>query len=141
MQPTAAPSTLALPTFEKETVLVFNVGSRDVTLIDAAARQVLETRPLGAQVRWLSNEQTYWDGNSVWTYDFPNNRLQAIAIDPRAIAVTRSVDEIGTGPGHSLVVLPGGRRAAVNVAGDNKIALLDLPSGQVESTVNTGAFP
>jgi hypothetical protein len=27
-------------------------------------------------------EQTYWDGARVWTYDFPNNQLQAIAIDP-----------------------------------------------------------
>ena len=140
-QPTPSAGALARPTLDKETVLVFNVGSRDVTLIDAAARQVLETKPIGAQVRWLSNEQTYWDGTSVWTYDFPNNRLQAIAIDPRAVAVTRTVDEIGTGPGHSLVVLPGGRRAAVNVAGDNLIALLDLASGQVDATVSTGAFP
>ena len=46
----------------RETVYVFNVGSKDVTLIDVAKRQVRETRPLGAAVRWLSNEQTYWDG-------------------------------------------------------------------------------
>jgi hypothetical protein len=140
-QPTAAAGAIARPVLATETVFVFNVGSRDVTLIDAAARQVVDTKPLGAQVRWLSNEQTYWDGSRVWTYDFPNNRLQAIAIDPQAVAVSSSIDDIGTGPGHSLVVLPGGRRAAVNVAGDNTIALLDLPSGQVESTIQTGAFP
>jgi len=140
-QPTAAAGAIARPVLATETVFVFNVGSRDVTRIDAAARQVIDTKPLGAQVRWLSNEQTYWDGSRVWTYDFPNNRLQAIAIDPQAVAISSSIDDIGTGPGHSLVVLPGGRRAAVNVAGDNSIALLDLPSGQVESTIQTGAFP
>jgi YVTN family beta-propeller protein len=46
----------------RETVYVFNVGSKDVTLIDVASRRVRETRPLGWSVRWLSNEQTYWDG-------------------------------------------------------------------------------
>lgn len=124
-----------------ETVYVFNVGSRDVTLIDAASRQARDTRPLGAQVRWLSNQQVYWDGQLVWTYDFPDNRLQAIAIDPRAVAVARTIPNIGTGPGHSLMLLPDRRRAAVNVAGDNVIALLDLASGQVEATIKTGAFP
>src|SRR5262249_40736711 len=43
----------------RETVYVFNVGSRDVTLIDVADRRVRETRLLGASVRWLSDEQTY----------------------------------------------------------------------------------
>lgn len=120
---------------------VFNVGSRDVTLIDAASRQVRETRPLGAAVRWLSNEQTYWDGRLVWTYDFPDNRLQAIAIDQQAVAIARSIDAIGTGPGHSLMLLPDRRKAAINVAGENALAFLDLASGQVEATLKTGAFP
>ena len=83
-----------------ETVYVFNVGSHDVTLIDAATRQVRETRPLGAQVRWLSNIQPHWDGQYVWTYDFPDNRLQAIPIDPQTIVVARTVADIGhRGPG------------------------------------------
>jgi hypothetical protein len=112
-----------------------------VTLVDAATRRVRETRPLGVQVRWLSNEQPYSDGQLVWTYDFPDNKLQAIAIDPGRVEVTRKIERIGTGPGHSLVVLPDKKRAAVNVAGDNVIAFLDLPSGKVEATMKTGAFP
>ena len=123
-----------------ETVYVFNVGSRDVTLIDAATQQVRETRPLGAAVRWLSNEQRYWDGQYIWTYDFPANRLQAIAIDPQTVAITRTIADIGTGPGHSLMMLSNGK-AAINVAGDNLVAFLDLSSGQVEATLQTGAFP
>lgn len=125
----------------EETVYVFNVGSRDVTLIDVATRQVRETRPLGSSVRWLSDEQTYWDGARIWTYDFPNNQLQAIAIDPRQVAVTKTIGGLGKGPAHSLMVLPGRKKAAVNVAGENLIAFLDLESGQVDSTLKTGAFP
>ena len=125
----------------QETVYVFNVGSKDVTLIDAANRRLRETRPLGAAVRWLSNEQTYWDGRRIWTYDFPNDQVQAIAIDPRQVAITKTISGLGKGPGHSLVVLPSKKKAAVNVAGDNLIAFLDLEAGQVESTLKTGAFP
>src|SRR5437867_5399942 len=100
----------------QETVYVFNVGSKDVTLIDAASRQVRETRPLGAAVRWLSNEQTYWDGQRIWTYDHPGNRLQVIAIDPEAVAVVQTIRDVGTGPAHSLMLLPDRTKAAVNVA-------------------------
>jgi hypothetical protein len=125
----------------RETVYVFNVGSKDVTLIDVAGRQVRETRTLGASVRWLSNEQTYWDGARIWTYDFPNDQVQAIAIDPRQVAVTRTIAGLGKGPGHSLVVLPDKKKAAVNVAGDNLIAFLDLERGSVDATLQTGAFP
>ena len=125
----------------RETAYVFNVGSKDVTLIDVANRQVRETRPLGASVRWLSNEQTYWDGARIWTYDFPNDQVQAIAIDPRQVAVTKTIAGLGKGPGHSLVVLPDKKKAAINVAGDNLIAFLDLEHGSVDSTLQTGAFP
>jgi len=125
----------------RETVYVFNVGSKDVTLIDVANRQVRETRPLGASVRWLSNEQTYWDGARIWTYDFPHDQVQAIAIDPRQVAVTKTIGGLGKGPGHSLVVLPDKKKAAINVAGDNLIAFLDLEHGSVDWTLQTGAFP
>jgi hypothetical protein len=138
---TAPPRSAAAPLENRETVYVFNVGSRDVTLIDAADRMVRETRPLGAAVRWLSNEQTYWDGSQIWTYDFPNDQVQAIAIDPKQVAVTKTIAGLGKGPGHSLVVLPDRKKAAVNVAGDNLIAFLDLEHGAVDATLATGAFP
>ena len=137
-----APSAPAAASTEsQETVYVFNVASKDVTLIDAASRSVRETRPLGASVRWLSNEQTYWDGSRIWTYDFPGDQVQAIAIDPRQVAITKTIAGIGKGPGHSLVVLPDRKTAAINVAGDDVIAFLDLQAGQVAATVKTGAFP
>ena len=137
----AQSATVADGAEDRQTVYVFNVGSKDVTLIDVANRQVRETRPLGASVRWLSNEQTYWDGARIWTYDFPNDQVQAIAIEPRQVAVTKTIGGLGKGPGHSLVVLPDKRKAAVNVAGDNLIAFLDLEHGSLDSTLQTGAFP
>lgn len=139
--PNVAAAAPAAAQESQETVYVFNVGSKDVSVIDAANRRLRETRPLGASVRWLSNEQTYWDGQRIWTYDFPNDQVQAIAIDPKQVAITRTISGLGKGPGHSLVVLPNKKKAAVNVAGDNLIAFLDLEAGQVESTVKTGAFP
>src|SRR5438477_4278446 len=117
-QPTAAAGQpTAVSAANAETVYVFNVGSKDVTLIDALARQPRETRPLGASVRWLSNEQSYWDGQLVWTYDFPDNKLQAIGIDPRQVAVSRTIPELGTGPGHSLMLMPDKKTAAIHAAG------------------------
>jgi len=139
--PSPAPSPAAGAAERRETVYVFNVGSRDVTLIDVDSRTVRETRPLGASVRWLSNEQTYWDGARIWTYDFPNDQVQAIAIDPRQVAITRTIAGLGKGPGHSLVVLPDRKTAAVNVAGDNLIAFLNLERGSVDGTLRMGAFP
>ena len=141
--PAAATATIAstATTAAGETVYVFNVGSKDVTLIDAIARQTRETRPLGASVRWLSNEQSYWDGQLVWTYDFPDNKLQAIGIDPRQVAVSRTIPELGTGPGHSLMLMPDKKTAAINVAGDNVIAVIEVASGQIVRKVPTGKFP
>ena len=141
--PAAATATIAstATTAAGETVYVFNVGSKDVTLIDAIARQTRETRPLGASVRWLSNEQSYWDGQLVWTYDFPDNKLQAIGIDPRQVAVSRTIPELGTGPGHSLMLMPDKKTAAINVAGDNVIAVIEVASGQIVRKVPTGQFP
>ena len=139
--PTAAAAATPAAGAGPETVYAFNVGTKDVTLIDAATRKVTGTKPLGAQVRWLSNEQTYFDGQSIWTYDFPDNKLQAIAIDPRDVAVSKTIADIGKGPAHSLVVLPDNKKAMVNVAGDNVVAFLDLPSGKIDGTMKTGAFP
>jgi hypothetical protein len=102
---------------------------------------VRETRPLGAQVRWLSNEQSYFDGQLVWTYDFPDNKLQAIGIDPGKLEVAKKIENIGTGPGHSLIVLPDKKKGVVNVAGDNVLAFLDLTTGKIDGTMKTGTFP
>lgn len=122
-------------------VYVFNVGTQDVSIIDSATYKVLSTRPLGAAVRWLSNEQRYWDGQHIWTYDFPGNKLQAIAIDPKAVKVVQTVDTGTTGPGHSLMLTPDKKTALVNAAGSNVINVIDVAKGQVTDKIDTGKFP
>jgi hypothetical protein len=119
----------------------FNARTQDVTLFDPRTQIVLETKPLGAVVRWLSNEQRFWDGRHIWSYDFPDNEVQAIGIDPHAVAVARILPTGGAGPAHSLMLRPDLRQAWVNVAGDDSIAVFDLSSGSLIHTVETGKFP
>ncbi len=119
----------------------FNAKTQNVTLFDPVTHQVLGTEPLGAAVRWLSNEQWYWDGQYVWTYDFPEDKVQAIAIDPEVVSVARTVPTNGTGPAHSLMLTPDRKTAWVNVAGDDSLAVLDLALGEVVDTIPTGTFP
>ena len=119
----------------------FGTESPDVTVFDAQTMQVLETRPIDATVRWLSNEQTFWDGRYIWTYDFPGNVVEAIAIDPRTTAIARRISTGGAGPSHSLMLRSDDRTAWVNIAGDNYLAVIDIEAGEVVDRVETGEFP
>jgi DNA-binding beta-propeller fold protein YncE len=140
MRIAASPAT-ASPIPGRLTGYVFNSATKDVTLFDPATRQVLGTKPLGAVVRWLSNELRFWDGRHIWTYDFPDNAVQALAIDPHTIAVSRTLPTGGAGPAHSLMLTADRKRAWVNVAGDNLLVVLDLDSGEVIDEITTGAYP
>jgi DNA-binding beta-propeller fold protein YncE len=120
---------------------VFNAKSQDVTIFDPTTRQVLATKPLGVVVRWLSNEQRFWDGRHIWTYDFPDDTVRTIAVDPRAISVARTLSTGGTGPAHSLMLTPDRKFAWLNIAGGNYLAVLNLESGEVEAEIATGKFP
>ncbi|GEM_PF-696386 len=122
-------------------VYVFNVGSQDVTILDAATNKVLATRPLGAAVRWLSDEQRYWDGRRIWTYDFPDNALQAISIDPKTVQVIDRIDTGTKGPGHSLMLSPDHKTAYVNSAGSNMIDVIDVGAKTVRDKIEVGSFP
>jgi hypothetical protein len=120
---------------------VFNSKTKDVTLFDPLTRQVRATKPLGAVVRWLSNEQRFWDGRYIWTYDFPDNAVQAIAVEPHAVRVARRLPTGGQGPAHSLMLTPDDKTAWVNVAGADYLAVLDLATGDVAAEVKTGKYP
>ena len=121
--------------------IVFNTASEDVTLFDPATNRITDTRPTNAVVRWLSNEQHYWDGESIWTYDFPDNELRAIAIDPKTFQVVSEIPVDGAGPGHSFVLSPDNKRGFVNSAGSDFLAVVDPVAGEVIERVEMGAFP
>ena len=120
---------------------VFNTTTQDVTIFNPATRQVVETKPLGVSVTWLSNEQRFWDGQHIWTFDYPQNQVQAIAIDPQTVTVARTIPTGGKGPAHSLMLTPDRRTAWVNMAGEDLLAVLDIGSGQMVAQVKTGKFP
>lgn len=138
---TAATSGPATPVPDELVGYVFNAKSNDVTLFDPFTREVLATKPLGATVRWLSNEQAFWDGRHIWTYDFPENAVQALAIEPRSVTVARTLPTGGAGPAHSLMLTPDRKTAWVNVAGNNTLVAFDIASGEIAAEVKTGAFP
>ena len=135
------PRQSATPVPADITGYAFNAKTQTVTLFNPVTRQVLATKPLGAVVRWLSNEQRFWDGRYLWTYDFPEDRVQAIAVDPEAVIVARTLPTGGTGPAHSLMLTPDRTTAWLNVAGDDALAVLDLATGEVIDEVTTGKFP
>ncbi|MCI0371257.1 MAG: YncE family protein [candidate division NC10 bacterium] len=118
----------------------FNVGSRDVTIIDTATNEIVGTRPLGAGVRWLSNELDFWDGRHIWTYDLVDGMVELIAIEPAELRVTRRL-RIGKGPAHSVMLTPDRRYVLVNAAGENLIAVVDRESLQLIRRIPTGLFP
>lgn len=121
--------------------VVFNTGSQDVTLFDPGSNKITGSRPTNAVVRWLSNEQYYWDGESIWTYDFPQGEVRAIAIDPESFEITREVPVDGDAPGHSFVLTPDSRRGFVNAAGSDFLAVVDPKAGEVIGRIETGAYP
>ncbi len=121
--------------------VVFNTGSKDVTLFDTATNRVTASQPTSAVVRWLSNEQHYFDGERIWTYDYPEGEVEAIAIDPDTFEVTKRVPTGGAGPGHSFVLAPDNKRGFVNAAESDFVAVVDPVAGEVVGRVQTGAYP
>lgn len=121
--------------------IVFNTGSKNVTLFDPGKNRVTGTRPTNAAVRWLSNEQHYFDGERIWTYDYPDGEVQAIAIDPESFEVTSRIPVGGDGPGHSFVLSPDNERGFVNSAGSDFLAVVNPGAGEVVDQVQMGAYP
>ena len=67
--------------------------------------------------------------------------MRAVAIDPVALHLARSIPTFGAGPAHSLMLMPDRTTAWVNLAGANLLAVIDLAAGAVTDYVETGEFP
>jgi len=119
----------------------FNVGSKDVSVIDMESHTKVATKPLGAAVRYLTDEQDFYDGRLAWTYeDLDDGRVDMLALDLRAIKVVKRI-RLGAGPGFSVVLTHDRTRALADVAGDNKIAVVDTKSFKVVQRISVGKFP
>ena len=142
LSPTAAAAAAGAAQGKALWAYVFNFASKDVTIVDVAKNTVVATRPLGAAVQWLSSEQRYYDGANIWTHDFSvNNKVRAIAVDPKEITIVKSVDTGGNGPSHSLMLTPDFKTAYVNVAGSDLVSVIDTGAGQATDKIATGKFP
>ncbi len=121
-------------------LFVFNMGSEDVAVIDAATNQVLGTRPVGFKVKWLADEMKSFDGTLLWTYGLRGDKVDVIAFDPVALRVVKR-QEVGKGPAHSVVLTPDRKQVLMNVAGDDVIVYIDPATAQVTQRVPVGKFP
>ncbi len=129
-------------------LFVFNRESADVTVIDSATNQVLGTRPVGFQVRWLADAMRSFDGTLLWTYGLRTERVgleeglkvDAVAFDPVGLRVVKR-REVGKGPAHSVVLTRDRQQVLMNVAGDDALVYLDAATGQVTRRVAVGKFP
>jgi YVTN family beta-propeller protein len=119
----------------------FNVGSKDVTIIDMENQTKVATKPLGAAVRFLSNEQDFYDGRLAWTYeDLDDGQVDMLAIDLRVMKVVKRI-RLGAGPGFSVVLTHDRTRALADVAGDNRIAVVDTKRFKIIQKIAVGKFP
>lgn len=119
----------------------FNAASKDVTIINTTTNAQIATKPLGAGVKWLSNEQDFFDGRLAWTYeDLADGAVDVIAIDLQKMQVVHRV-RVGRGPAHSVILTPDKRRAIVNVAGDDKLVVVDTHTATIATQVPVGKFP
>lgn len=137
--PSATPA--ASPPSSSLTGYAFNAAQQSVTLFDPASLRVAGTYPIGAVLRWLSNEQRFWDGSRIWSYDFPENKVQALAFDPATRRIERRLPTGGAGPSHSLMLSPDNAQIWLNIAGNNEIIVLQKANGEVLDRITTGAFP
>lgn len=131
----------ATPTSRSITGYAFNAAQQSVTLFDPSTLRIIGTYPIGAVVRWLSNEQRFWDGSLIWSYDFPQNKVQALGFDPTARRIDRRLPTDGVGPSHSLMLSPDNTQVWLNIAGGNEVVILRKANGEVIDRIKTGAFP
>lgn len=134
---------------QRSFLYVFNMGSKDVTVIDTSSNQVLGTKSIGVTIKWLSNEQPFFDGKLIWTYTVraakrpdgqSRKKVDVLAIDPITLQVVGKV-EAGNGPAHSVAIIPDEPLAMVNVAGDDVLAYVDPRSMRVIDRIPVGKFP
>jgi YVTN family beta-propeller protein len=116
---------------------VWSAQSRDggVSLIDVAARKVIDTIPAGTK---RSNRiKLTPDGKFALISDLEGGEL--VVIDAATKREARRL-ALGRMP-EGILIPPGGAQAFVAVNGDNHVAVIDLKTWQVTKKLSTGAGP
>jgi YVTN family beta-propeller protein len=116
---------------------LWTAHSRDggVSVIDAAARKVVHTIDAGTR---RSNRLKFTrDGAFALISDLDGGDV--VVVDAKSRRVTRRI-AVGRMP-EGILIAPDGRRAYVAVAGDNRVAAIDLQKMEVVQTIATGDGP
>ncbi len=116
---------------------LWTAHSRDggVSVIDVAARKVVQTIDAGTR---RSNRLKFTrDGAFALISDLDSGDV--VVVDAKSRRVTRRI-AVGRMP-EGILIAPDGRRAYVAVAGDNRVAAIDLQKMEVVQTIATGDGP
>lgn len=111
--------------------------SRDggVSVIDVASKKVVRTLSLGTK---RSNRLKFTpDGKRVLITDLEADEL--LVLDAPSGNVIKRI-QLGRNP-EGILIAPNGARAFVGVAGENKVAIVDLHALEVTGNIATGAGP
>ncbi|HEY8539312.1 MAG TPA: beta-propeller fold lactonase family protein [Steroidobacteraceae bacterium] len=111
--------------------------SRDggISIIDVATKKVVQTFDVGTR---RSNRLKFSrDGKTVLVSDLGAGAL--VAIDPGSRTV-RARKDLGRAP-TGILIAPSGNRAYVALSGENRIAVVDIGSLEVVSSITTGPGP
>ena len=116
---------------------LWTAHSRDggVSIIDLATRKVLET--FGAGTRRSNRIKFTLDGKRALISDLDGGEL--VVLD---VATRKQIKRLKLGKTPEGILLePGGARAYLAVAGENRVDILDLKSLEIEGKLETGAGP
>ena len=116
---------------------VWAANSEDgtVSIIDTAAKKVIETIPVGTK---HSNRVKFTlDGKLVLISDLGSGEL--LVLDAKTRKVTKRM-KLGSSV-EGILMEPSGKRAYAAVSGDNKVDVVDLGTLEVVGTMETGKDP
>ena len=112
-----------------------NSGDGTVSIIDTATSKVIHTFDVRTK---RSNRLKFTpDGKLALISDLETSEL--VIVDTASRKITKMLN-VGRNPGGILIV-PGGSRAYVALAGDNAVAVIDLHTLEVTGKISTGQGP
>ncbi|MFQ5899492.1 MAG: cytochrome D1 domain-containing protein [Candidatus Methylomirabilia bacterium] len=119
-------------------VYVFNIGSKDISVIDPSTQAVVRTIPLGTGVQWFSDR--HFDGTYIWATEANMERAVILLLDPTTMRVAKRFD-VGKGPDFAVKITPDLKEAWTHASGDNVVVVIDVKTHQVIRRIPVGEFP
>jgi YVTN family beta-propeller protein len=125
---------LSIPAFAQPYAYVANLGSDDVSVIDARTNSVIATVPVGQGPDGIVATS---DGSRVYVTNFVSGTVSVI--DTRTNTVLATIP-VGSGP-VGLALAPNDTLAYVANRGSNSVSVIDTAAGSVVATIPVGSGP